>query len=170
VSGADLAGRPDADEPRPRDAASRLAAAASVVGVTKDRPRELARLLASLARQTVRAGEVIVVDNGSGPEVAAAAAAFRDALPLRMVAEPARGIPAARNRGIREARGDLVLFIDDDCEADPDWVERLVRPFARDPHIGAVGGEILSGDPGRGLVEAFCADETLLRMGRDGAS
>jgi glycosyltransferase involved in cell wall biosynthesis len=150
------------------DPGSRPTATASVVVVTKDRPRELARLLGSLARQTARPHEVIVVDNGSGPAAASAAAPFRDSLPLRLVTETAPGIPAARNRGIHEARGDLVLFIDDDCEADPRWVERLVRPFARDPHIGAVGGEILSGDPGRGLVEAFCADETLLRMGRDG--
>lgn len=139
----------------------------SVVVVTKDRPRELARLLASLVAQTVRPDEVLVVDNGSGPEVAAAAAAFEASLPLRLVVEPEPGIPAARNRGIHEARGDLVLFTDDDCEADPRWVERLVRPFARDPHIGAVGGEILSGEQAAGLVEAFCAEETLLRMGRE---
>jgi glycosyltransferase involved in cell wall biosynthesis len=137
------------------------------VVVTKDRPRELARLLASLVSQTVRPDEVLVVDNGSGPDVAAAAVAFEASLPLRLVVEPEPGIPAARNRGIREARGDLVLFTDDDCEADPRWVERLVRPFARDPHIGAVGGEILSGEQAGGLVEDFCAEETLLRMGRE---
>ncbi|HEX8742994.1 MAG TPA: glycosyltransferase [Thermoleophilaceae bacterium] len=90
----------------------------TVVIPTRDRWDVLARTLAGLRRQDlggVRA-EVVVVDNGSRerPELAG----------VRVVVEAAPGAAAARNRGIAEARGRLVLFIGDDCiPAD----EHLVR-------------------------------------------
>ena len=43
------------------------------------------------------------------------------------------------NRGLDSARGDLVVFTDDDAEAQADWLERIEAKFA-DPSVGAVGG------------------------------
>ena len=138
----------------------------SVVVVTKDRPEMLAGLLASLLGQSLEPDEVLVVDNNSTRSYLPVFEEYRGRLPLRTVVERVPGIPAARNRGIAEATGDLVLFIDDDCRAEPGWVERMVRPFYLNPHIGAVGGEILSETRAGGLVEQFCVEETLMRMGR----
>jgi glycosyltransferase involved in cell wall biosynthesis len=141
----------------------------SVVVVTKDRPELIANLLGSLVGQTLPADEVLIVDNGSTRSYEAVVAEFRDRLPLRAVIEKTPGIPAARNRGIKEAIGDIILFTDDDCEADPQWVENMVKPFYQNPHIGAVGGEIDSVRRSGSLVEEFCVSETLMRMGRKDA-
>jgi len=114
----------------------------SVVVVTKDRPRELDGLLESLARQSLPPDEVVVVDNHSTLSYSEVLRKYRDRLPLKTVVEHTPGIAAARNRGVRESSGEIILFTDDDCVVDPHWVDNLVRPFYRDPHIGAVGGEI----------------------------
>ncbi len=139
---------------------------ASVVVVTKNRPGLLAGLLASLVAQSLAPDEVVVVDNDSTLSYEAVFEEYRSLLPLRTVVERVPGIPAARNRGIAEATGDVILFTDDDCRAEPGWVERMVRPFHLNPHIGAVGGEILSESRVGSLVEEFCVEETLMRMGR----
>ena len=142
------------------------ALSASIVVVTRNRPDDLARLLESLTLQTRVPDEVLIIDNGSTVSYEPVFARFCDRLPLRCLVEPTPGIPAARNRGFQEARGDLVVFTDDDCEAMPDWLENMTRPFATNPHIGAVGGEILSVMTGDSLVEEFCASEGLMAVGR----
>ncbi len=138
----------------------------SVVIVTKDRPHLLAGLLDSLTGQTLPPDEVIVVDNDSAASYADLFREYASRLPLRTVVEREPGIPSARNRGIREATGEIVLFTDDDCRVDPAWLERMVSPFYRNPHIGIVGGEIDSVESAGGIVEQFCISETLMRMGR----
>ena len=50
-----------------------------------------------------------------------------------------QGLSAARNTGIEASTGDIVLFLDDDATADPDWAGRLTAPYA-DPTILGVGG------------------------------
>lgn len=147
----------------------RSAVATSVIVITRDRPDGLARLLASLAAQTQPPGEVVVVMNACRVSYDAARARWDGALPVRWVTEPTPGVAHARNAGVAAARGEILLFIDDDCEADARWIERLVAPFALNPHIGIVGGEILSA-PTRGtLVEAFCVEESLMQLGREAA-
>ncbi len=138
----------------------------SVVIVTKDRPHLLADLLGSLVDQTLPPDEILVVNNNSTKSYDDLIREYETRLPLRMVLEMEPGIPSARNRGIREATGEIILFTDDDCRVDRAWVENLVKPFYRNPHIGAVGGEIDSVEIAGGIVEEFCISETLMRMGR----
>ena len=82
----------------------------------------LERLLASLAAQTQRADELLVVDNGSddgAPEVARAAGA-------RVIAMGRNaGFAAAVNRGIRESRGEWIAMLNSDVELAPDYFEKL---------------------------------------------
>jgi glycosyltransferase involved in cell wall biosynthesis len=144
----------------------RIRLTVSVVIVTKDRPENLRNLLRSLVGQSLKPDEVLVVDNNSSKSYKAVFSEFQSRLSLRTVVEITPGIPAARNRGIREAKGEIILFTDDDCEADPFWVENMVRPFYQNPYIGAVGGEIFSVKKTGSLVEEFCVSETLMRMGR----
>lgn len=59
---------------------------------------------------------------------------------IRYVAEPAVGLCNARNRGLREAKGDLIVFLDDDAIPDPGWVEALSTGAVKYPKAGVFGG------------------------------
>jgi GT2 family glycosyltransferase len=82
----------------------------------------LNRLFDSLDRQTYRASEVIVVDNGSSDGVAEAAER-RGARVVRFAEN--RGFAAAVNRGVAESGGELLALLNSDVELAPDWTARL---------------------------------------------
>lgn len=111
----------------------------SVVIPTRHRHERLARLLASLGRQTLAADrfEVIVVDDGPRPEIEAAVRAAPAELTLHHLARrPAGGPPAAaRNTGWRATSSPLVAFIDDDCEASSEWLEELLAAAQEAPGL-----------------------------------
>ena len=104
----------------------------SVVVATRDRVGRLRKLLDSLAGQTLRDFEVIVVDDGSARGTPELMRRYRegeveDGLELRDVRRATAGGPsAARNDGWPLARADLVAFVDDDCVATPGWLEALL--------------------------------------------
>jgi glycosyltransferase involved in cell wall biosynthesis len=116
--------------------------AASVVVPTRNRAPVLRACLASLARQTLPAErfEVVVVDNGSSDDTAAVARSFAGTLDLRLLHEPEPGLHVGRHAGAKAARSDVLMFCDDDIEAEPGWVEAVVRRFAGDPAVMLVGG------------------------------
>lgn len=116
----------------------------SVVIPTYRRPELLTRCLDSLSRQQVDGEfEIVVVDDGSGDETSAVLDHWSDQLTaLRAFEQPEnRGPAAARNRGFREARGELILFLDDDIVAPPDLVQRHLDTHAErnDPSLGILG-------------------------------
>lgn len=88
--------------------------------------------------------EYCLVDNNSGDRTAdlLAAAARDENLTLHPLYETQiQSSYAARNTGIRAARGELFAFTDADCRPQPNWLSELVKPFT-DPNIGIVAGEI----------------------------
>jgi len=89
---------------------------------------------------------VLVIDNNSTDNTRAVVAEFADAQPApRLVVETQQGLDHARNRAIAEARGDLIIFADDDILMHPDWLTQLAAPLLSDSarRIGAVGGEVI---------------------------
>ena len=102
-----------------------MTVASSLIIITLNRPKLLEKTLEGLTRQTKPLGEVIVVDNGPGLETQSVANSFAGRLPIRYVPEPTRGYGRARNRGLSEAKGEVLYFLDDDCVAEPDWAETL---------------------------------------------
>jgi glycosyltransferase involved in cell wall biosynthesis len=116
----------------------------SVVVPTRDRPAALRRCLDALAAQT-RADEleVIVVDDGSvaGDEVSQLVASHPRG---RLIRRSGQGPAAARNAGARDAQGAFLCFVDDDCEPQREWVDRLVERLQRD--ADGVAGMTLSGE------------------------
>jgi len=110
----------------------------SIVVCTADRAGVLGRCLHSLEPFRAAGVEVVVVDNGR-PSTAVEIVAARCG--ARWVWEPRRGLGAARNCGIRAARGSLLVFIDDDARAEPDWLSRLLAPFD-DPEVSCVAGGV----------------------------
>ncbi len=79
--------------------------------------------------------EVIVVSDGSTDETASIA----QAAGAHVICIPHSGPAVARNAGVAQARGDIILFTDSDCEPAPDWITQMTRPFA-DPGVTGVKG------------------------------
>lgn len=85
--------------------------------------------------------EIIVVDNGSARLPVMTCSAWPD---VRLVSEPTPGPGPARNRGIREARGHILAFIDADCRADPGWIAAIESALA-DQQSKIIGGDVRVG-------------------------
>lgn len=86
------------------------------------------RLLRALERQDVDEEiEALVVVDGSTDGTAAAVRDVPWSIPVRVFTQPNRGLNAARNRGASEARGEAIVFLDDDIVPDPDFLRELRR-------------------------------------------
>ena len=127
----------------------------SVVVVTLNRAELIKDTLDSLTRQTRQPDEVVVVDNGSTDNTGEVVSSFNNMLNIKYVVENIKGIPYARNTGVRNATGDITAFIDDDCVADENWLRYIEIPFIRDPNIGIVGGEVSYLEKEGSLLEKF---------------
>ncbi|WP_349370899.1 glycosyltransferase family A protein [Salinarimonas sp.] len=105
----------------------------SVIVPTYNRARTLARALDGALAQTYRHLEVIVVDDASTDATEALVRSRTDTR-LRYLRQPANaGVAAARNRGVREARGSLLAFLDSDDAWMPRKLERQVALSRRRP-------------------------------------
>jgi len=80
-------------------------------------------------------GEVIFVDDGSADETVAVVERY----PVTLLRGHGRGAGAARNLGLKASRFDLIWFVDSDCVAEPDALDKLL-PYLNDPAVGGVGG------------------------------
>jgi glycosyltransferase involved in cell wall biosynthesis len=106
------------------------------------------RCLDAVGKQTIRGRlEVIVVDDGSTDGTSGVARAH-GAIVIRHRVN--RGLAAARNSGVRAATAPIVAFLDDDCEPEPEWAERLIAGYS-DGVIG-VGGPVLPNGPDSFIV------------------
>lgn len=115
----------------------------SVVVPTRDRHASLVRTLAALERQEgAPSFEVIVVDDGSEPPVESAQ------LPrpprLRVIRGSGQGQGSARNLGLAAARGEIVLFTDDDTIPAPQWIAAAYGRLRKDPSAVGVEGPVRS--------------------------
>ena len=115
----------------PADAKARLV---SVVIPVHDRLRYLTEAITSVLEQTHPDREVIVVDGGSRVEVEPYLRSFGSA--VRLIRQENQGLGAARNAGVREARGDHLLFLDDDDTLEPTGLAVLLSTLKERP--GAV--------------------------------
>lgn len=111
----------------------------SVLIPTYRRPGHLTRCLLSLARQQAPPSEVIVVWQGDDRESAEASGRLKLPYSLRLFHNPEVGIVPAENMALEAAAGEIIMLIDDDAAAPPDWIARHQRHYD-DPQVGAVGG------------------------------
>lgn len=118
----------------------------SLIVPTFNRASYLYESLPSFLDQTLdpAAYEIIVVDNNSTDNTREVAEKLLSAAKCQQkcIFEPKQGLHHARNRGIREAQGDIVVFGDDDIVAGRSWLENLLSEFDRGSDIGIVGGKI----------------------------
>ena len=114
----------------------------SVVIPTYRRPETLFPVLDALARQSGPPEfEVVVVDDGSGDDTPLRLSAYRPPYPFRYFSQENAGPASARNRGVREARGRIILFLGDDTVPEPALLSVHGRAHAdRRPYPVAVLG------------------------------
>lgn len=111
--------------------------AATIAICTRERPDDLARALAAVTAQRHQPLEVLVIDNA--PSTEATRHTVERSSGVRYVREDRRGLDAARNRALREARGEVVAFTDDDAAPEPEWLASLLANFADRRVVVATG-------------------------------
>jgi glycosyltransferase involved in cell wall biosynthesis len=122
----------------------------SVAIPTCDRPEDVARCLASLARVSYPRWEVILVDQSEGDESRVAALACGPLAPrLVYLRLEKKSVSAARNLAIDKAAGEILAFIDDDCTVEPDWLDRVRDVFAAETDAQLVFGSVVAADHDR---------------------
>lgn len=117
----------------------------SVIVPTYNGGKKIGRLLTSLEKQTYPRDrfEVLIVDNGSRDDTAQVVRSFPGVRYAYF--DRIQTSYAARNHGLSLARGEVLAFTDDDCQADPDWLRAGAEWFEH-PEIGAVAGRLFGAE------------------------
>lgn len=97
----------------------------------------LGACLESVRKNGIGLFEIIVVNNASSDGTEAIARTFPN---VRVIQEPSKGLTKARQRGLEEARGDIIAYIDADTRMPSGWVETVTRAFEEDPRVVSVSG------------------------------
>ena len=117
----------------------------SIIIPTRNRASHLETALFSLKGQTygVESFEVLVIDNGSTDSTHEVCETCRSFLPnLQYLHEPRPGLHVGRHLGMKRARADTLVYVDDDIEAFPTWLEGIAEAFC-DEQVALVGGKNL---------------------------
>ncbi len=150
---------PDPTNPKPESSSVSGQALISVAVCTRNRTEQLRDTLQSLIAQTYPHFEILVIDNAPSDtsshqlvaEFMAASFSFSslDTSPseefssqIRYIVEPRPGLDWARNRAIKEARGEIIAYTDDDARPDPNWLEEVARAF-EDKTVAAMTGLVI---------------------------
>src|SRR5262245_55843497 len=105
----------------------------SVVVPTFERSRQLKACLTALAEALRPDAETVGVDDGGRVKLESVVAPFVERLRLRLLKTTNGGPAAARNRGLAEASGDIVVFTDDDCRPHAGWVAAIASGVTISP-------------------------------------
>jgi glycosyltransferase involved in cell wall biosynthesis len=124
----------------------------SVIVATRNRAQaiipSLDSIVQSLSNAALSDAEIIVIDNGSTDRTGERIRSWTAATgaTVQSLVEPRAGKSTAVNRGIRAARGDLLLFTDDDCRLTKNHVSDLLRHASADTEPTLRGGRVELGD------------------------
>ena len=120
----------------------------SVVICTYNRDKYIRAALESLDRQTLEKKyfEVLIINNNSTDHTAEICQDFigqSTATNFYYFFEPEKGLSAARNRGLKESRGEIITYMDDDAVAAENFLAALFRFFTHEPDAVGAGGKVL---------------------------
>jgi glycosyltransferase involved in cell wall biosynthesis len=117
----------------------------SAIVCTHNGRKVLKKALQSLVGQTLykKDYEILVVDNASTDGSREIIRQFEKEENLHYIFESNLGLSHARNTGWQQSQGDIIAFLDDDAVACPEWLERIIAAFGREPQAGAVGGRVM---------------------------
>lgn len=133
-----------------KDTLARSQMKATIIICTYRRPAEARRLLIELKEQRYKNFEVLVVYQGEKADIGKIKSPTETFYPIKYFYEVNPNLPRARNIGIREASGEIVLFLDDDIKPGNNLVEAHIKNHA-DSKVGIVGGKVLE-DKDEGYV------------------
>lgn len=115
---------------------------------TKDRTDWLKTSIPTLLAQNYPNFDVVVIDNN--PSTSATEdylqTIYGDDPRIRYVREPSPRLSIARNRGIAEARGEIIAMSDDDVRVAPNWLLNIAHAFQKYPHVACVTGSVFPGE------------------------
>ena len=119
----------------------------SIIICTYNREKYIRPLLESLAKNDYPTTdyEIVLVDNNCTDNTRGVCEEFTVSHPevvLRYVMESEQGLSAARNKGIKEAKGEIIVYVDDDALVDSDYIRTYAEHFATHPNTMAAGGPI----------------------------
>jgi GT2 family glycosyltransferase len=128
----------------------------AVVIPTLNRPGDLTITVRTLLDQTALPLELVIVDQSANDESERQVRALYEKMAdqakhvrLRYMRDPAiNGLTMARNVALDQNHCDIVLFLDDDVELEPDFVECLMQGYAEDPDLAGISGIITNYRPG----------------------
>ena len=114
---------------------------------TYNREKYIGPLLDSIAKNDYPTTdyEIVLVDNNCTDNTRGVCEQFAAAHPeinFRYVIETEQGLSAARNKGIKEAKGEIIIYVDDDALVDADYIRIYATHFAAYPETMAAGGPI----------------------------
>ena len=120
----------------------------SVIICTYNRDKYIYNVLKSLALGTLEhdAYEIVLVDNNCTDNTRKEVDHFCNVFPqvsLHYFVETNQGLSHARNRGIRESKGDILVYVDDDATVNPEYLKTYADWFASHPETDAAGGPII---------------------------
>jgi glycosyltransferase involved in cell wall biosynthesis len=121
-----------------------MSATASIILCSHNRADHLEKTLQSLRQVAIPEDwsvELLLVDNASMDATPEVMQAFNHPrMDVRRIREEKTGLSNARNRGLQEARGEVLLFTDDDVRVPSGWIEGMVTPILRDEADAVAGG------------------------------
>ncbi|KAB2947789.1 MAG: glucosaminyltransferase [Candidatus Methanoperedens nitroreducens] len=118
----------------------------SIIICTKDRPLDLMICLKSIFAQSVKPGEIIIIDSSNSEEKINHLKEFiRENKIIKHYAVKA-GLTRARNIGIEKSIGEIIIFLDDDVILDDDYVNHILKIFDAYENVGLVTGNMIQAD------------------------
>jgi len=115
----------------------------SIVVCVYNRQEQITFCVKSLLEQTSDDFEVIVIDDASRDRTGQVLKKLEHPKLKILTNEANHGPAYSRNRSIKEAKGEYILFVDSDCVADRHWASQIIRPFEQDPSMMIVSGKTL---------------------------
>jgi GT2 family glycosyltransferase len=112
----------------------------SVFVLTCERPQDLTRCLKSVFSQSIKADEVVVVNNGNDFKTDKILSKY----PVKIIKDSTKRLSYLFNLGWRSCKNEIIAFIADDAQADKKWLENIIATLQRYPKAGAVSGPVIS--------------------------
>ncbi len=130
----------------------------TVIVCTRDRPDQLEPALKSVLASGFRDYELVVVDQSQDAATARIVQRFSDVdQRVRLIRDHGKGLSRARNTGIANSTGELIIFTDDDCQPETQWLSTIVDALCADPGAGIAFGSVIPApcDPRLGFIVGY---------------